>query len=147
MIKEYRGVGEYSKEANNQFNNEEFHHELPTNPFKDQDTIVNSLYMVRKNLIDKETSEILKPSNARLTHFHLQPKIHKMNNCTVGWDCTIHRLHLCRGVRPSSSECRRYDTKQSDGEVPVMLKFWGMRNIPSLPSLPSPFWPRSGSTW
>ena len=28
------------------------------------------------------------------------------------------------------------DTKQSDGEVPVMLEFWGMRSTPLLSSLP-----------
>ena len=27
----------------------------------------------------------------------------------------------------SPNECPRYDTKQSDGEVPVMLELWGMR--------------------
>ena len=27
-------------------------------------------------------------------------------------------------------------TKQSDGEVPVMLELWGIRSIPLLPSLP-----------
>ena len=31
-----------------------------------------------------------------------------------------------------------FDYKQSDGEVPVMLEFWGMRSTPSLPSLPGP---------
>ena len=36
-----------------------------------------------------------------------------------------------------------YDTKQSDGEVPVMLELWGMRSTPSLPSLPV----HSGSEW
>ena len=34
----------------------------------------------------------------------------------------------------STNVCPGYDTKQSDGEVTVML--WGMRCIPSLPSLP-----------
>ena len=34
-----------------------------------------------------------------------------------------------------------YDTKQSDGEVPVMLELWGMGSTPSLPSLPGPLWP------
>ena len=34
-----------------------------------------------------------------------------------------------------------YDTKQSDGEVPVMLELWGMRSTPSLPSLQGPLWP------
>ena len=33
-----------------------------------------------------------------------------------------------------------YDTKQSDGEVPVMLELWKMQSNPSLPSLPSPLW-------
>ena len=34
-----------------------------------------------------------------------------------------------------------YDTKQSDGEVPVMQELREMRSIPSLPSLPGPVWP------
>ena len=34
-----------------------------------------------------------------------------------------------------------YDTKQSDGEVSVMLELWGMRSTPSLPLLPGPLWP------
>ncbi len=41
----------------------------------------------------------------------------------------------------SSNECPAYDTKQSDGEVPVMLELWGIRSISSLPSLPGPLWP------
>ena len=40
------------------------------------------------------------------------------------------------------NECPGYDTKYSDGEVPVMLKLWGMQSIPSLPSLQGPLWPR-----
>ena len=40
----------------------------------------------------------------------------------VGWGCRIHRLHHCRGLRPPPiDECPGYDTKQSDGEAPVML--------------------------
>ena len=34
-----------------------------------------------------------------------------------------------------SSECPGYDTKQSDGEVPVMLGLWGIRSTPSLQNL------------
>ena len=34
-----------------------------------------------------------------------------------------------------------YDTKQSNGEVPVMLWLWGIRSTPSLPLLPGPLWP------
>ena len=61
-------------------------------------------------------------------------------HCPVDWSCRIHRLHLCRGVKPRN-ECTRYDTKQSDGEVPVMLELWGMRSTPSLPLLQGPLWP------
>ena len=61
-------------------------------------------------------------------------------DCPVGWGCRIHRLLLFRGVRPPN-EYLRYDTKQSDGEVPLMLELWGMQSTPSLPSLPSPLWP------
>ena len=39
------------------------------------------------------------------------------------------------------NECAGYDTKQSDGDVPVMLELWGMRNISSLLYLPGPLWP------
>ena len=62
---------------------------------------------------------------------------------TVGpviWGCRIHWLLLCRGVRPPTNEHPGYDTKQSDGDVPVMLELWGIWNTPSLPSLPGPLW-------
>ena len=39
------------------------------------------------------------------------------------------------------NECAGYDTKQSDGEVPVMLELWGVRSTPLLPPLPGPIWP------
>ena len=41
----------------------------------------------------------------------------------------------------TSNECPRYDTKQSDGEVPAVLELWGLWSTPSLPSLPGPLWP------
>ena len=59
---------------------------------------------------------------------------------TVGWGCRIYRLLLFRGVRPPPNECPGYDTKQSDGEISVMLGLWGMRSTPSLPSLRGPLW-------
>ena len=34
-----------------------------------------------------------------------------------------------------------YDTKQSDGEAPVMLEIWGMHSTSLLPFLPGPFCP------
>ena len=55
--------------------------------------------------------------------------------------CRIHRLHFCIGVRPPSNESPGYDTKQSDGEAPV-LEFWKMWSIPSLLLLPDPLWLR-----
>ena len=35
--------------------------------------------------------------------------------------------------KPPPNDYSEYDTKQSDGEVPVMLELWGMRCTPSLP--------------
>ena len=61
------------------------------------------------------------------------------NCCPVGWGCRIQRPLFCRWVR-NHNECSGYDTKQSDCEVPVILKFWGMLSNPSLPSLPSLLW-------
>ena len=45
-------------------------------------------------------------------------------------------------VRPSPNKRPEYDTKQSDGETPVILELWGMGSTPSLPLLPDPLWPR-----
>ena len=39
------------------------------------------------------------------------------------------------------SFCPGYDTKQSDGEVPVMIELWEIQSTTSLPLLPSPLWP------
>ena len=44
-----------------------------------------------------------------------------------------------------SKVCPENDTKQSDGEVPVMLELWGMWSTSSLPSLVG--LAQSGSTW
>ena len=41
------------------------------------------------------------------------------------------------GLPPPRNECPGYNTKKSDGEVPVLLELWGMRSTPLLPSL----WP------
>ena len=38
-------------------------------------------------------------------------------------------------------ECLGYDAKQSEGEAPVILELWGMRNTPLSPSLPASLWP------
>ena len=38
------------------------------------------------------------------------------------------------------NKCPRYDTKQSDGEVSVMLQLWGEQCASSLLFLPGPLW-------
>ena len=58
----------------------------------------------------------------------------------VSWGCKIQQLHLCK-IRPTTNECPVYDSKQSDGEHPVMLQLWGMWSTPSLSSLLYPLWP------
>ena len=62
--------------------------------------------------------------------------------CSVSRGCRINRLLLCRGVRPPPNDYPWYDTKQSDGEVLIMLKLWRIRSTRSLPLLPCPLWPR-----
>ena len=42
---------------------------------------------------------------------------------------------------PPLNECPGYDTKQSDGEVPVRLDLWGMWSTHLLPLLPGPLCP------
>ena len=66
--------------------------------------------------------------------------ISQVVDCPVGWGCRIHRLLLCRGVRPPPNECPGYDNKQSDGDVPAVLELWEMRSTRSTLA-------RSGSTW
>ena len=50
-------------------------------------------------------------------------------------------VSLQRGKK-SLNECPGYDTKQCDGEVPVMLGYGGMWSTPSLPSLSDSLKPR-----
>ena len=80
-----------------------------------------------------------------LVMFKLQLKFNccflkSLRDCLVGWGCRIPWLHLCSGVRPPSTrnDCLGFDTKQSDGEIPVILELWEMQSTPSLPSLPGP---------
>ena len=61
--------------------------------------------------------------------------------CPVGSGCRIHWLFFCRGVSPPLEEYPEYDTKQSDGEVPVMLELWGMWSTPSWLLIPGPPFP------
>ena len=58
----------------------------------------------------------------------------------VSWRCRIPDC-ISAEEENSSNECPLYDTKQSDGEAPVMLELWEMQSTPLLPSLPGPLWP------
>ena len=72
---------------------------------------------------------------------HIHNTIVSISACPISWGCRIHRLHLCREVRtPTTTKCPGYNTKQSDGEVPLTLELWGMQSTPSLPLLPGPLW-------
>ena len=66
----------------------------------------------------------------------------KNNLHTVSKGCRIQWLHLCRGLRTPPHECPSYETKQSDGEVPVIPEFLGMQSTPSLPLFPALLCPR-----
>ena len=63
------------------------------------------------------------------------------NSFPVAWGFIILRLYLCRGVIRLPNECQWYDTKNSHGEVQVMLELWGMQSTTSLESLSVPLWP------
>ena len=68
-------------------------------------------------------------------------KFYTQIDCPVSWGCRIHKTApLQRGKTPSPNEFPGYDTKQSEGDLPVILGLWGIRSIPSLPLLPGPIW-------
>ena len=73
-----------------------------------------------------------------LNHDSKSPEIAAAES--AGLRNTLTDLHLCRRAR-ASNECSVYDTKQCDGDVPVMLELWGMQSISSLLSLPGRLWP------
>ena len=58
----------------------------------------------------------------------------------VGWGCRIHRLHLCRRVRPSQWVSSIKPIKPYDSEA-LALEIWGMSSTPLLTLLLSPLWP------
>ena len=94
--------------------------------------------------------QLLKYHTHTLTVLIWSRTIQYNNNCTyklrLSRGYRIHQLLLCRGVTPPPNDCPRYDNKQSDGEVPVMLEFWGMQSNPSLPLLLGPLLPRVAAT-
>ena len=86
----------------------------------------------------------LSDNNYLMTHYYVVFKysyeiiiiIYEKNNLN---QLTLEytELHLCGGVR-FPQRVSSNDSKQSDGEVAVMLELWGMRSTPLLPLLPGP---------
>ena len=56
-----------------------------------------------------------------------------MTQSTGAAEYTVH-------ISASLNECPKYDTKQSDGEAPVMLELYAMWRTLSLPLLPGVLW-------
>ena len=61
--------------------------------------------------------------------FELSEDEHHFCGALVGSEPTL---------RPPTNECPILDTKQSEGETPVILELLGIRSTPTLPSLPDP---------
>ena len=66
---------------------------------------------------------------AKLNYLKLNSFDFNFVYCHVDWGCRIHRLLLWRGVI-RLNKCSRYDTKQSDGEVPGMMELGGNAEYP-----------------
>ena len=52
----------------------------------------------------------------------------------------VHTDWISAEGQDSPNKCPGYDTKQSDGDAPLMLELWGMLSTPSFPSLSDPLW-------
>ena len=63
-------------------------------------------------------------------------QVSKFCNCPVGWGCRIHRLLLCRGVRPPPNT-----TSVLNITLNHLMELWGMWSTSSLSLLPGPLWP------
>ena len=84
---------------------------------------------------------IMQAIQVRYIRHAVKIRTNSKRTCPGGSGWRMHWLHLCRGVTPPN-KCPGYDTKQSDGEVPVILELWRMQCTTSLPSFPGLLWPR-----
>ena len=62
------------------------------------------------------------------------------NECPVAQSAAEYTDCISAEEQDSSNEYTWYDPKQSDDEVSVMLKLWGVWSTPSLPLLPVSLW-------
>ena len=85
------------------------------------------------NIIRLPTGTIFRVTiNSIETDTDTQTDIAQSTGAVEYTDCTSAEMYDFL----SPNKCPEYDTKQSDGEVPVKLGLWGMRSTPSLPLLP-----------
>ena len=56
--------------------------------------------------------------------------------------CLWPRIHWDCNCKTPPNEYPGYDTKQFDGEAPVMLELWRIQSTLLLPLLPGPLWSR-----
>ena len=63
------------------------------------------------------------------------------DSAQLGGDVEYIDCFSAEGVKTPPNECPEYDTKQSDGEAPVMVELLGMLSIPLLPLLPDSLGP------
>ena len=66
----------------------------------------------------------------------MQLEITRLNIAQSAGAAEYTNYTSAEGYDPNESP--GYDTKQSDGEVPVMLKLWGLQSTLSLPLLQGP---------
>ena len=109
-------------------------------------TQVSSIWSIDRTLSDTTTQGQSEPGSDGNEGVLCIPKFqHHWNltsNGAVGYtDCVSAER------QDPTNKCPEYDTKQSDGEAPVMLELWGMQNTLSLPSLPGSLWPGVVETW
>ena len=74
-------------------------------------------------------------------------KLHiPVNQCSFKYTFAQSPTSLQRG-KTLANKCPGYDIKQSDGEVPVILKLSGMWSTPFIAIAPRSTQTRSGSIW
>ena len=82
---------------------------------------IHRLHLCRRVRLHQQVSRGPVSWGCRIHWLHLcrGVRLHQqVSRGQISWGCRIHRLHLCRGIK-LPRRLSWYDTKQSDGEVPV----------------------------
>ena len=80
-------------------------------------------------------------------YVYLVPLTHTYIYCSIGWAVEYTDCPSGEGQDTPLNECSGYNTKQSEGEVPVILELCGMQSTPFIAIAPRSTLARSGSTW